>query len=400
MEMRRRNLLAGGGGVLLLSLLPWEIAEGAELVDVRIWPADEYTRITIEHDGALKYRTRVAQGQLLIDLEGLSLDERLRGFVKKVQADDPYIRSIRVGQGSPKAVRMTVDLKAPVKPQVFELAPVAGYKRRLVVDLYGAAPAASDDPLLQAIRDESSARPSAGSAGPSSCKVLVMIDPGHGGEDPGASGVMGTHEKDIVLSIGERLCDLISQDSQIEARMTRRRDYFIPLAERVRLAQKAGAKLFVSVHADGWISPSARGSSVFALSEKGATSAAAKWLAQQQNNADRIGGINVKGVAKEVQSVLVDMSNTWKINYSLALGASVLREIGQVNRLHKNRVEQAGFAVLKGQGIPSILVETAFISNPDEEQKLRNDAYQEDMAKGILAGIRRQLSRDKSVLAG
>ena len=412
MAMKRRNLLLGSGGTLLLSLFPWEIAYGAGIVDVRIWPADEYTRITIEHDGKLKFRSFVVREnppiRMVVDIEGLALSDHLKKLVQEVSPNDPNISNIRLGQYQPNVVRMVVELKEDVKPQIFELPPVASYKERLVVDLYPKNPnrsiASSDDPLAVAINQQNAARNGRKDSSPRSKsgkeKLLVMIDPGHGGEDPGASGQMGTHEKDIVLSIAGKLNDLIAQDDEIDARMTRRSDFFVPLGERVNLAQKAGAKLFVSIHADGWISPNAKGSSVFALSEKGASSAAARWLAKQQNDADKIGGINLQGVERSVQNVLVDMSNTWKINYSLALGHSVLQEIGKLNDLHKSQVEQAGFAVLKGQGIPSILVETAFISNPGEEQRLRNDDYQLSMAKGILAGIKRQVRKDKPVIQG
>ena len=224
MAIKRRNLLLGSGGTLLLSLFPWEIAYGAGIVDVRIWPADEYTRITIEHDGKLKFRSFVVREnppiRMVIDIEGLALSDHLKKLVQEVSPNDPNIRNIRLGQYQPNVVRMVVELKEDVKPQIFELPPVASYKERLVVDLYPKNPnrsiAASDDPLAVAINQQNAARNGQGNSSPRSKsgkeKLLVMIDPGHGGEDPGASGQMGTHEKDIVLSIAGKLNDLIAQD--------------------------------------------------------------------------------------------------------------------------------------------------------------------------------------------
>lgn len=406
MELTRRNLFARSGSVLLFSLLPWDIAHGASIVDVRLWPADDYTRITIEHNGALKYKSFVVRDsaplRMVVDIEGLTLSDRLKNIVSRVSANDPLVAAIRAGQNRANVVRLVIELKADVRPEIFELAPVANYKRRLVMDLYPAE-AAADDPIAAAIRGSAPASASVSASAPAPAKageITLMIDPGHGGEDPGATGAKGTKEKDIVLSVAKKLESLVAEEDGIRCFMTRRKDYFVPLGERVRLAQKAGANLLVSIHADAWISPNASGSSVFALSEKGASSAAAKWLAKKQNEADLIGGINLKGANKAVQNVLVDMSNTWKINYSLALGRSVLSQLQKLNSLHKKSVEQAGFAVLKGQGIPSILVETAFISNPAEEEKLRSDDFQWQLARGILAGIKGQTSRDRSITQG
>lgn len=413
MELTRRNILASAGGALALSLLPWDIAWGAGIIDVRVWPSDEYSRITIEHDGALKFKSFVVRDsaplRMVVDIEGLVLSDRLKQLAGRVSATDPIISSIRVGQNQGSVVRMVIGLKADVKPEVFELAPVANYKRRLVVDLYPKNPAATldDDPIAAALRGNTSDSQSTGSSLAQSAQapakpgeIMLMIDPGHGGEDPGATGSGGTHEKDVVLSIAKKLESLVAQESGMRCALTRRSDFFVPLGERVRLAQKAKANLFVSIHADAWTSPAASGSSVFALSEKGASSAAARWLAQKQNEADLIGGINLADLKRNVQNVLVDMSNTWKIGYSLALGRQVLGQLGRINNLHKKQVEQAGFAVLKGHGIPSILVETAFISNPAEERSLKTEDFQWQIARGILAGIKSQTARDRSILQG
>ncbi|MDL2059088.1 N-acetylmuramoyl-L-alanine amidase [Mesosutterella sp. AGMB02718] len=416
MDLVRRDFLARSGGILLFSLLPWDIAYGADILDVRLWPASEYTRITIEHNGNLKFRSFVVRDsspvRMVVDIEGLALSDSLKKKISEVRPSGPTISAIRIGQNKANVVRLVIDVKEDIRPEIFELAPIANYNRRLVMDLYPKSPRpvdsaeAEDDPIAAALGGrrqpaaESPSRSSSGTPSSGSPRITLMIDPGHGGEDPGATGSAGTHEKDVVLSIAQKLEKLVAKENDIQCFKTRGSDYFVPLGERVRLAQKARANLLVSIHADAWISPSASGSSVFALSERGASSAAAKWLAQKQNEADLIGGINLRGVNRKVQNVIVDMSNSWKISYSLALGQSVLGQLSKLNNLHKHNVEQAGFAVLKGQGIPSILVETAFISNPSEEQRLRNEDYQWQLAQGILEGIKKQIGRDKSLLQG
>jgi len=224
--------------------------------------------------------------------------------------------------------------------------------------------------------------------------VTVAIDPGHGGEDPGAVGRAGTYEKNVTLSIARRLRELIVADSSMRVALTRDGDYFVPLHTRVAKARAVQADLLVSVHADAWIKPDARGSSVFALSENGASSTAAAWMARRENDADLVGGINLGSHDKQLARVLLDLSTTAQINDSLKLGNSVLRELERVNQLHKPRVEQAGFAVLKAPDVPSILVETAFISNPEEERRLQDAAYQERISGAILAGLKRYLAQN------
>jgi len=220
--------------------------------------------------------------------------------------------------------------------------------------------------------------------------VTIALDPGHGGEDPGATGASGnTHEKDIVLAIAKRLKGKLEALPNTRVMLTRDADFFVPLGKRVEKARNVQADLFVSIHADAFVQPTARGSSVFVLSEKGATSTAARWLADDQNKADLIGGVNLGSHDKQLASVLFDLSTTAQINDSMKLGKAVLSEIGGINRLHKGAVEQAGFAVLKAPDIPSILVETAFISNPEEEARLKDDAYQNQLADAIVKGIKR-----------
>mgnify|MGYP000713710654 CR=1 FL=1 len=448
MNLERRRLMQAAAGSLLLSLAPVDIAWGAKMIAVRMWPAEEYTRVTLESDAPLKYRhffVRSAKPiRLVVDIDGLQLTESLKRQIAAVKPDDPYIASMRIGQYKPGTVRLVMDLKTDVKPEVFLLKPFANYQYRLVFDIYPEHPRDSigqilasrddtdilsapteEDPLASVLeslgKDTSppSSKPSGGgsaSGKPSNGKpptgdkknasskkasrseLVIVVDPGHGGEDPGAIGRQKTQEKTVVLQIARRLAKLIEAEPGMKAILTRNSDHFVSLGGRVAIARKARAHLLVSIHADAWVKSSARGSSVFALSQKGATSAAARWLAKSQNESDMIGGVNIKDVDRQVASVLVDMTSNWTIGYSLGLGTAVLQEIKGINRLHKNHVEQAGFAVLKGQGIPSILVETAFISNPEEEKLLRSTTHQQKIARAIFTGIKKQLAADSTLL--
>ncbi len=437
----RRRLLQTGSLVLLIGA--HQIARGAGIVAVRIWPAEDYSRVTIESDRPLKttHRFVVSPPRLAVDIEGLQLDATLRELVAKVRADDPNIAGIRVGQNSPSVVRLVIDLKQEIKPQVFTLAPVAAYKNRLVFDLYPAHPV---DPLAaliaQRTREPGSASvpaapvvattapaPAADSLGDLIARqieranaplvapvpvapepprtvargpeagterlIIVAIDPGHGGEDPGATGASGTHEKDVVLQIALKLRDRINGSSvggnPMRAFLTRDSDFFVPLATRVQKARRVRADLFVSIHADAFIRPDANGASVFALSEHGASSTAARWLANKENEADRIGGVNTDDKDSGVQRALLDMSTTAQIRDSLKLGDAMLGHIGAIGRLHKGSVERANFAVLRNPDVPSVLVETAFISNPEEEQRLRSQAYQNQLADALASGIKK-----------
>ena len=461
----RRALLQAGSLVLLLGTQ--EIARGATIVAVRMWPAPEYTRVTIESDGPLvaKQFFVTTPPRLAVDIEGIDLSPELRELVAKVKPDDPNVAGIRVGQNAPGVVRLVVDLKQPAQPQVFTLPPVAAYQHRLVFDLYPAAPldplealiaerlretpsaapgtqsaapaaataqarqgaespAAGHDPLGELIAQRSG-DPKSASAGsrppavaaaaaapseparpaanrPTSMQtdrlIIVALDPGHGGEDPGAIGPSGTREKDVVLRVAYLLRDRINATTvggnPMRAFLTRDGDYFVPLATRVQKARRVQADLFVSIHADAFTTPTARGASVFALSNSGASSTAARWLASKENQADLVGGINVRAKDRHVQSALLDMSTTAQINDSLKLGSALLGEIGSMAKLHKPRVEQAGFAVLKAPDIPSVLVETAFISNPEEERRLRSSAYQEQLADALMRGITRYFAKN------
>ena len=441
--LNRRRLMLGASSTLLLSLAPWQIAKGARMVDVRMWPAEEYTRVTLEYDTPLNFKYFFVRSstplRLVVDIKGLELTAQLQKQIAAVKPDDPYIAAMRIGQFQPDTVRLVMDLKTDVKPEVFQLQPFANYKYRLVFDIYpvnptdeiskllagreegselvenpddplgsliaglGKEPEEPDKPEPPQVAQNHPSKPQKGTPKkPKKPKqrLIVVVDPGHGGEDPGAIGRGRNREKTVVLQIGRRLAALINADPNMKAIMTRNSDHFVSLGGRVAIARKAKAHLLVSIHADAWIKPTARGSSVFCLSERGATSAAARWLAKNQNESDLIGGVNIASVDRQVASVLVDMTSSWTINYSLGLGASVLNEMKSVNRLHKQHVEQAGFAVLKGQGIPSILVETAFISNPTEERLLINGRHQQKIAQAIYNGIKKQVASNKSILSG
>jgi N-acetylmuramoyl-L-alanine amidase len=329
----------------------------------------------------------------VLDLEVTEMTPALAELHGKVAIEDPYIQGLRVGRNRPGVIRLVIDLKAEVKPQVFTLQPIGDYGHRLVLDIY---PLVAIDPLAALIeQSEKKAAvaekpdPAAPIGKPKVARLAtIVIDPGHGGEDPGAIGRHGSREKNITLMVGKRLKALIDAEPNMRAVLTRDSDFYLPLQLRVDKARKVKADLFVSIHADAFIRPNARGSSVFALSERRATSEAARWLAKKENDADLIGGVNLDTKDKYLAQTLLDLSQTATIDHSLRLGNAVLRKLGAINTLHKPQVEQASFAVLKAPDIPSILVETAFISNPDEEKRLNDDEYQDQLARAILDGIR------------
>jgi len=409
----RRTVLKAGG-TLLISLFSPLPAFASQILAVRVWPSEDYTRVTLENDANLKTNHFIIKDpeRLVVDVEGIDLNPTLKSLIAKIQPNDPYIKQVRVGQNRPGVVRLVFDLKEEVNPQVFTLAPVDKYQHRLVFDLYPVNP---PDPIAALIEkgqwslDKPTeptmpppvaevkppfAEPKNDRAPQVSRMLTIALDPGHGGEDPGAVGRGGSYEKHIVLSIAKRLKAKLEQHPNMRVMLTRDGDYFVPLHVRVQKARKVQADLFVSIHADAFVQPTANGSSVFALSEKGASSTAARWLANKENAADLIGGTNIKNHDKQLASVLLDLSTTAQINDSLRLGKAVLNEIGGVNRLHKNAVEQAGFAVLKAPDIPSILIETAFISNPEEEAKLNDDAYQDRMADAVAQGIKKYFAKN------
>ncbi|MBL8467543.1 N-acetylmuramoyl-L-alanine amidase [Methyloversatilis discipulorum] len=423
-DLSRRDFLGFSGAALLLSVSPVGRAAATSLLAVRVWPSLEYTRITLESRDALKFAHFTVQNpeRLVIDIEGVELNNVLGSLPGKIADNDPYIKLIRAGRNKPGVVRLVMELKTEVKPQVFTLAPVGQYGHRLVMDIYPAMPI---DPLMQLARqgdiqyegdvapDQPDAPTQASEPAPEPANqtasrdagskkaetdvsrlVTIVLDPGHGGEDPGAVGRGGSYEKNVTLEVAQRLQKKIDADPTMRAVLTRDADFFVPLGTRVAKARRVRADLFVSIHADAFVRPDARGSSVFVLSDRGATSSAARWLAQRENSADLIGGVNLGVKDPYLARTLLDLSQTATMNDSMKLGRAVLGELGGVNTLHKPHVEQAGFAVLKAPDIPSILVETAFISNPEEEKRLTDDAYQDKLADAILRGIRRYLAKN------
>ena len=368
------------------------------VLGVRVWPAADYTRITLEHDQPMRYSHMLVKEphRLVVDLEDVELNSVLSSLPGKIADGDPHVKLIRAGRNRPGVVRLVIELKGEVTPQVFTLKPIGDYGHRLVLDLY---PAEEADPLMALLKSEERRQVPAESPRKDdrpdvSRLVTVVIDPGHGGEDPGAIGRRGNYEKNVTLSIARRLKAKMDGEPAMRSLLTRDGDYFIPLQQRVHKARRVRADLFVSVHADAFVKPTARGSSVFVLSESGASSSAARWLAQKENAADLIGGASQPVKDPHLARTLLDLSQTATINDSLKLGKDVLGELGRINTLHKAYVEQAGFAVLKAPDIPSILVETAFISNPEEEARLADDGYQDQMAEAILRGIKRYFSKN------
>ncbi len=427
--------LAGARSGLAAALLALGTrpARAASILAVRVWPAREYTRVTLELDEPLKSTQMQLSDppRLVVDLEGLEIDLALRDLVARIRAEDPYIRQVRVGQHRPRVARLVFDLKTEVAPQLFTLAPVGTYRHRLVLDLHPAVPIdplktllddvrarsarpalpPPEDPIAALLRERLAAQERFAQSDedvpreaqpvmrgkrrpPAVTRMLtIAIDAGHGGEDPGAIGRRGTQEKDVVLRIAQMLRERVNAEPDMRAYMIRDGDYFVPLAMRVAKARRVQADLFVSIHADAVVRPQASGASVYVLSERGASSSTARFLASRENASDRIGGVNLPSRNREVRQLLLDLTTTAQIQDSSRLGHFVLSELGGVGQLHKPRIEQAGFAVLKAPDIPSILVETAFISNPREERRLADSRYQARVADAIFRGLRSYLQR-------
>ncbi len=394
-------LVAGVVALILLQFAQPAVA-GEDIIAARLWPSPEYTRLTLETRREVKYSLfSVADPErLVLDLEGVDFGEALAALPRHLRDEDPFIKQLRAGRNRPGVVRVVLELKKVVRAQAFTLRPIAQYGHRLVLDLYPLVP---PDPLAALIALDGKvpkvgvAPKDAGAGGvpaPRTARLaIIVIDPGHGGEDPGALGRRGTQEKDVTLLVARRLKAHIDKEPSMRALLTRDGDYYLPLHVRVDKARRVKADLLVSIHADAFIRPHAHGSSVFALSERRATSEVARWLAKKENEADLVGGVNLDVKDRYLAQTLLDLSQTATIDHSLRLGSAVLQELGAINALHKPRVEQASFAVLKAPDIPSILVETAFISNPREEKRLNDRAYQDRLARAILAGIKRYLEK-------
>ena len=402
---------------LLLPAAQWLIPAplfASTIASARLWPAQEYTRLILESGAPVGYQLLEVKNppRLVLDLEDVELSSELAQLAQRVHPTDPYIQAIRVARFKPGVLRIVLDLKTEVSPQLFALMPFGDYGHRVVLDLYPLTPL---DPLMTLLEFDRSSREGTDSAAvdkpsptverttpakpakpaaPGRRPIIVAIDPGHGGEDPGAIGRRGTREKDVTLAIAQRLKRLIDGEPGMRAMLTRDDDYYVALNARVQKARRVQADLFISVHADAFTTPTAKGSSVFALSEHGASSAAARLLAQHENEADLIGGVNLDMRDPILARTQLDMLQTAQISDSLRVGRTVLDGIGAVNALHRGSVEQAGFAVLKAPDIPSILVETAFISNPDEELRLRSEMHQQRFAESIYAGVKRYFARN------
>ncbi len=410
--LSRRLFLQSSLG-LLFSLTPlgaW--ANLASIVAVRVWPSEDYTRVTLEHNQPLKFTHFMLENpaRLVVDIEGVAFQSLIKSLPQNINAQDPYLHTLRAGQFTPEVVRLVLELKGKIAPQIFTLDPVEHYRHRLVVDLYPQPP---KDPLLALLNENENLLPplkpeknetstvenkkstvNAPKIPKKSMQnaqnrvITVVLDPGHGGEDPGAIGRGGTYEKNVTLQIARVLKKEIDRQKNMRAVLTRDADFFVPLHKRVEKARRLNADLFISIHADAWETPNAKGSSVFVLSEKGASSTLAKILAKKENESDLVGGAN-KNILQDkfLAQTLLDLSQTATKNHSLKVGNYLLNEIKTVNTLHKSDVEQAGFAVLKAPDIPSVLVETAFISNPAEEKRLKNQTYQTRLAQALFKGI-------------
>jgi len=403
---------------MLLPVFP-RIASAASVLAVRTWPAQDYTRVTLELDSELKaeHFTLENPHRMVVDIDGLRLSPALENLVRNIKSNDPYIDSLRVGQNRPNVVRIVIDLKQAVAPQVFTLKPVGDYKYRLVLDLY---PLIAQDPLIAFLKEQPNfgdddplakvleglgqsrsgspglPEPSKAPAKPQITRkakrqrtLTIAIDAGHGGEDPGAVGKGGTYEKDVVLAIAKKVKAKIDATPGMRGYLTRDGDYFVPLHVRVEKARRVKSDLFISIHADAFIRPTAGGSSVYVLSEKGASSTSARWMAKKENASDLIGGANLGSENNQVAKLLLDLSTSAQIKDSRQIAEVLLGQLENVYRLHKPQVEYAGFAVLRSPDVPSVLVETAFISNPKEERLLRTSKYQDRFATAIHEGVQK-----------
>ena len=430
-------MLKSTAKLVVFGLLLWlpHAQAAIAISSARVWPALEYTRLTLESAKPIRYELFFIRNpdRLVIDLKDVETNGPLSELVDKIRSDDPYIKSVRVARFKPGITRLVFDLKSQVKPQLFNLMPVAEYNHRLVLDIYPTIPI---DPMMALLQDEPASRtlesaPTTVSRLPletesqkykiastqtipqtkirsnkstsrlrpemSARMLIIAIDAGHGGEDSGAKGYNDTYEKNVTLAIARKLKELMDVTPDMHGVLIRDGDYFISLNGRVQKARQVRADLLISIHADAFIKPHARGSSVFALSERGATSASARWLAKKENEADLIGGVNLAVKDPYLARTLLDLSQTATINDSMKLAKHVLGEMGNINTLHGNSVQQAGFAVLKSPDIPSILIETAFISNPSEELRLNDKDYQGKMARAILSGIKSYFAKNPAL---
>ncbi|MCE5981031.1 N-acetylmuramoyl-L-alanine amidase [Pseudomonas wadenswilerensis] len=391
--MRIRALVSVVG--LLLTAVAVDALAVTQVKSMRLWRAPDNTRLVFDLSGPVQHSvfTLTAPDRLVIDINGATLAAPL-----SVSTSNTPITSVRSAQRTPTDLRVVVDLKKSVTPKSFTLAPNAQYGNRLVVDLFDQEADAVTPPPTPPVATTPAvpvtpAQPAIKLTPVPNGKrdIVIAIDAGHGGEDPGASGSRGQHEKDIVLAIAKELQRQINSEKGFRAELTRTGDYFIPLRKRTEIARKKGADLFISIHADAAPSKAAFGASVFALSDRGATSETARWLADSENRSDLIGGagnVSLDDKDRMLAGVLLDLSMTASLSSSLNVGQKVLGNMGRITPLHKQRVEQAGFMVLKSPDIPSILVETGFISNANEAAKLATPSHQQSLARSIHSGVR------------
>ncbi|MFE8072172.1 N-acetylmuramoyl-L-alanine amidase [Marinobacteraceae bacterium S3BR75-40.1] len=365
--------------ILLISALTLALPALAQtgVENARLWPAPDHTRLVLDTEGQVSHSVFSLDNpkRLVVDVKNAKLDVDLTAL----DLSDTPIQRIRSAPRNGDDLRIVLDLKSAIVPRSFTLEPNSQYGDRLVIDLLNPDPDAGEPKVV--MRDESKDHKR---------DIVVVIDAGHGGEDPGAMGPGGIREKNVVLGIARRLQSFLTSQRGFSARMTRKGDYYIGLRQRTEMARKHNADLFVSIHADAFYKPQPRGASVYALSTRGATSETARWLAKSENRADLIGGVggvSLEDKDKTLASVLLDLSMTASLNASLGVGSKVLHHVDSVAPLHKNQVEQAAFVVLKSPDIPSILVETGFISNPQEARLLSTRGYQDKMARSVFDGI-------------
>ena len=350
------------------------LANPVELENVRIWAAPDNTRIVFDISDRVEHKLEKLSDphRVVLDIQ----NARLKNSPAQPIAADKYLKEVRSAMRNPDDLRVVLDLKTDVQIKSFLLPPNQQYGHRLVVDLFSAA-------------EQQEIQPASVNRTPGTLRdVVLAIDPGHGGEDPGARGPSGMYEKEIVLQISKRLAEMINQERGMHAILTREADYFLPLRKRMQIARQNKADLFISIHADAFKDPRVNGSSVYILSQRGASSEAARWLAERENASDLIGGVNLDVNDNMLASVLLDLSQTASLEMSIDVADRVLAGLKSVGKVHKRQVQSAGFAVLKSPDVPSILVETAYISNPEEERKLRDRNYQVKLADAILQGLR------------
>lgn len=402
------------GAVLLAS---YPAFSASQVTATRVWPAEDYTRVTFESKQPLKYQTFTLKNpeRLVLDIEDIRLNSVLNALSAQVSSADPYIEKVRIAAYQANVVRVVVDLKQTVNFNVFTLKPAGDYQNRLVLDIIPIKDplTAMLDKLEQGDEKQATTTVDPLTTGDKQPKdivkdkpnnkpikkkrmITIAIDAGHGGEDPGARGAKGSREKVVTLAIAKKLKKQIDAEPNMRGILTRKGDYFVSLKGRVVKARKLKADLFISIHADAFTKQSARGSSVFTLSDGKASSTTARYLAKKENQSDLIGGVSLKNKDPFLRDTLIDLTLHATINDSQKLGKAVLKQVGKINKLHKRHVEKANFAVLRSD-IPSILVETAFISNPQEERKLNSSSHQTKLATSILTGIKKYFAANPAL---